>query len=90
MSVEIGEPVGWWSRWHMNRVAMMMTFMLIFRLINWFLDPYFKYKNRKQVKDYESFFNKITSKEELGTPYLLRPKMNDFVGLGLVVPAYNE
>jgi dolichyl-phosphate beta-glucosyltransferase len=26
-----------------------------YKLAKWFLDPYFKYKNRKQVKDYESF-----------------------------------
>lgn len=72
----------------------MLAVFLAYRLVCWFLEPYFKYKNRKQIKDYESFANgKLETKTQLGTPYLLRDqaKLNlELVGLGLVVPAYNE
>lgn len=71
-----------------------MAIYFIYRLINWILDPYFKYKNRKQVKDYESYTQgKLESKTELGVPYLLRDQASlnvELVGLGLVVPAFNE
>ena len=66
----------------------------VVRFTKWFLDPYFKYKSRKQVKDYEIYENgKCHTKKDLGTPFLLREgsKLNvDLVGLGLVVPSYNE
>jgi hypothetical protein len=84
----------WWARYHISRILSVLAVFLAYRLVCWFLEPYFKYKNRKQIKDYESFANgKLETKTQLGTPYLLRDqaKLNlELVGLGLVVPAYNE
>lgn len=56
-----------WVKFHIGKVLLGLALYLLYGLLNWFLDPYFKYKNRKQIKDYESFFNgKIESKAELG------------------------
>lgn len=87
--------VSWWSKYQMSKVLFAIAVFSVIRLIRWFLDPYFKYKSRKQVKDYECFFDgKLESKTELGKPYLLREQSDmkkvELVGLGLVVPAYNE
>lgn len=47
----------------MSQVITLLTIVFVYKLVNWFLDPYFKYKNRKQNKDYEVFCNgKINSK----------------------------
>lgn len=87
-------PDSWWTKYHVSTILIVLTVFVAYRLTKWFMDPYFKYKNRKQVKDYESFAQgKLESKAELGTPYLLRDQANlnlELVGLGLVVPAYNE
>lgn len=79
----------------MNKIVLIWVVYFVYRLVRWFLDPYFKYKSRKQIKDYECFFNgKLESKKELGKPYLLRNETEmknvELLGLGLVVPAYNE
>ena len=48
--------MGLWTRWHMNRVMTILFWFFVFKLIKWFLDPYFKYRQgTKHVKDYESF-----------------------------------
>lgn len=68
--------------------------ILAVQFVKWFLDPYYKYKSRKQVKEYEIYEDgKCQTKKELGTPFLLRDGSNlnvELVGLGLVVPSYNE
>ena len=62
-----------WTKFHVTKLLMLIAVIAIFKLGRWFFDPYFKYKNRNAVKDYECFFNgKIESKSELGQPYLLR------------------
>lgn len=84
------EQISFWVRYRIGRLLLFLSLYLFLRLVRWFLDPYFKYKNRKQVKDYESYFNgKLEQKSAMGTPYLIRDE-KDTVGLGLVVPAYNE
>lgn len=63
----------WWARYHVSSILSLVAVYATYRLVCWFLDPYFKYKNRKQIKDYESFANgKLETKTQLGTPYLLR------------------
>jgi len=50
-----------------TKLLLLLTVITILKLGRWFFDPYFKYKNRNAVKDYECFFNgKIESKTELG------------------------
>ena len=74
-------------------ILKVIFYIVLIQFYNWFTEPYKRYKSRKQVKEYEIYENgKPKSKKELGTPFLLREGAKDveLVGLGLVIPCYNE
>lgn len=67
MSASEGEQPSFWVKFHVSKILLALTIFTVLKLVRWFFDPYFKYKNRNAVKDYECFFNgKIESKSELG------------------------
>jgi hypothetical protein len=54
-------------------VIIFVAVLIVYKFVKWFLDPYYKYKSRKRNKDYEIYENGLCkTKNELGTPFLLR------------------
>jgi hypothetical protein len=57
--------------------------------MKWFFDPYFRYSNRKKVKDFTFFENGVSI--EVKKPFLLENMDKEALyDISLVVPAYNE
>jgi hypothetical protein len=72
IGAETGSP-SVWRQYYLYEMLIVVATIVIVMFVRWFLDPYFKYQSRKQVKDYEIYENgKCLTKKDLGTPFLLR------------------
>jgi dolichyl-phosphate beta-glucosyltransferase len=66
-----------------------LTTVTVVSFIRWFFDPYFRYSNRKKVKEFSFFEN--GKAVEVKTPFILEDMAKEALyDITLVVPAYNE
>ena len=63
--------------------------IIVASFIRWFFDPYFRYSNRKKVKEFTFFEN--GKSVDVKTPFILDDMdKEELYDITLVVPAYNE